>query len=315
MELGIVYYISKLQRRGVIVCKDDTIKFFDIHECHGIKENDYVTFEIDTYNPDKAHILKPLRKYPVLNGYFHQYQQVEGKGIHNEDFINLNSPGYGTTIRDTSSSEMDKTHEKRLSVEERCLVNTFINKQDKIEINTQTLEEKGKEIWDYIDNLNLDEIVASFKIIVEEFFHHKPGDDDRYSVDKIYSVNTKDEYITSLLPNKTEELYSDRGFCTAESMRTYTDEQTGRQYREEEKYKLHFKKVYNRHHHFYILLNNYIQKVLKYNEELLHQEKILAEYYPIDKVNYYFKHHDCHLSTSKSKTIEQFVDLYNHHRE
>lgn len=315
MELGIVYYLSEVEERGIIICKDDTLKLFDVNECEGIKAYDYVTFEIDSENKDFAHILKPLRDYHVIYGYFHGYQLVEKKGIHYEDYINIDSP-CGTTIRDTKSSEMLHKHEKELSIEEKYLVDDFINgqKQKKEILNKNILEEKGEEIRNYIDKLDINEIVKSFKIEIKEYFLHKPGGDDRYIVDKEYSVASKDDYITSFLPNKIEELYSDSGYCTAESMRTFSDNETGRQTGEEEQYKNDFIHHYKKERHYYHLLNNFIQTCLSIYEKQANKNKLFAEFYPIDKVGHYFRKHDCGLSTCCAKTLEEFVELYNHNR-
>lgn len=213
--------------------------------------------------------------------------------------------------------EMQNFHEKVLSIEEQSLVRDFVEslEKDNKPLNAEILENKGQEIWKYINKLDINKIVNSFKIEIKEYFLHKPGGDDRYYVDKEYSVDSKDEYITTLLPNKTEELYYDSGYCTAESMRTYSDGDTGRQYKEEKEYVDRFNKEYTKEHHYYILLNTYIQSYLSNLDKQVFKKKVLAEYFPIDKVEYYFRKHDCGLSTCCSKSLEEFVEIYNHIRE
>lgn len=80
-------------------------------------------------------------------------------------------------------------------------------------------KERVSKLKEYIDSINLDSILDGYKVYVEEYFRHKIGDDDSYSVYRTASVDKPvDLYLSEILGIGEHNIYSDRGYCTAESM-------------------------------------------------------------------------------------------------
>lgn len=124
------------------------------------------------------------------------------------------------------------------------------------------------KLKEYVDSINLDDILEGYKVNVEEHFRHKVGDDDSYSVYRTASVEKPvDFFLSDLLGIGEHNTYSDRGYCTAESM-AIPDLVTGDYAGEDlKKEKDRIKEEYSKEVHLSMLLSSLcatIQDGIKY---------------------------------------------------
>lgn len=99
---------------------------------------------------------------------------------------------------------------------EQTIINAYFSKKiypkDAFDINQKLIE-----IDQYLNEINVEEIIDSFVIENEEIFHCRPGKDDWYYVNKVYK-DVEEPYINRLFPHHSECIYHDSGFCPARSM-------------------------------------------------------------------------------------------------
>lgn len=134
----------------------------------------------------------------------------------------------------------------------------------------------------YIDSLRIEELISDLSIKVTENFGHKRGDDDRYSVFRTVSLSSSvannDTYLKRLIGTGENEIYSDRGFCPAESMRL-SGLVTGEYKREDMmKEKKAIISSYSREEHLGYLLSESISHIISNKCELEKWEHCLNFY-------------------------------------
>ena len=131
------------------------------------------------------------------------------------------------------------------SYQEQTIINAFFKNKMYLK-DTFDINQRLCDIDKYLDELVVDSIIDSFTIENEETFICRPGKDDYYYVKKVYK-EVAEPYINRLFPHKSECIYEDSGFCTAESMSIHPPK---RPYiEEEEELKIIAKEKYNKEEH------------------------------------------------------------------
>lgn len=118
-----------------------------------------------------------------------------------------------------------------------------------------------KILSDYVQSLNIDSIIDSYTVSVEEFIRTKVGGDDTYFMTEkaICDYNHSDTYLKKILPTYSNET-RESGYCSF----SYMSEE------EKKKYKLNEKRIktearlnYSQATHVNTLMNSYIEYLCK----------------------------------------------------
>ena len=135
---------------------------------------------------------------------------------------------------------------------------------------TKTPQNIIEETNNYLESLDINELLESFTISIHNTYISRPGKEDSCYVNKRSKV-FDDGYINSLFPSINEDLYSERGFCSAYSMGWHGEK---RPYKEDE---LRFiekaKSNYNKECHRTYLLNERFDSLLR-DQRSLHEKTI-----------------------------------------
>lgn len=181
----------------------------------------------------------------------------------------------------------EETKRIRLIGAQYCIASFFLE-YDKYSnvIDAALFEQIGKKVKNIVDETNVQAVVDSVKVSLDEGFIYRHGDhDDSYIVDKEYSVNSKDPYINRFLPNKSDRIVDESGFCMACDLKCVPDSALGRQTKEEDELKSIFMDSYSKLNHYnslmYYKLKRYFDSQELYNKAYLR----LHEYFPTS----YFK--------------------------
>lgn len=145
----------------------------------------------------------------------------------------------------------------------------------------------------YIDSFNIQEILSDLSVEVTEHFYHKVGDDDSYFVSRTAILSSpianNDRYLKNIIGLGEQCIHSDRGYCSAESMKIrglLTGVYTG-QALETEKQRIISN--YSKESHLGFLLSEIFSTLMKNQSDLRGWEvlrhkyrEILIKYFHID---------------------------------
>ena len=101
-------------------------------------------------------------------------------------------------------------------------------RQKKYAVQKHSLEELPFDVlyqfvnkaYNHVETFNIDRILNSLEVNVEESFFHRVGRDDYYRVDETRTVDCPvDQFITELFQLGKRTIYSQHGYCPAEDMR------------------------------------------------------------------------------------------------
>lgn len=256
----------------ILCCLDGTFRFDNLGLCNIFQINDVVLFEDSKSDEirfaiglDKFHFYSNLGHH---NEDYYDYAIRKKTGIcvpkeclaQNDKFIIDNGYGYQFVIFCKHSDVVYV--DWRYTDEERDLIISYYTKNE-----TKTPKQIIEETDNYLENLDVNALLESFTISVQDTYISRPGKDDYCYVDK-RSIIFDDGYINSLFPTINENIYRDSGFCPAHSM-GWDDER--RIYRNEElKCIEEAKKKYDKDKHRAYLL-------CKRLENLLHEKRIRFE--------------------------------------
>lgn len=85
------------------------------------------------------------------------------------------------------------------------------------------LQDDVKRIKEYLDSIDLENILSDLKVIVDEWHHVKLGDDDSYGIYRTISVSNPlakdDDYLRRVIKPGSEDLYSVRAFSPWNTLR------------------------------------------------------------------------------------------------
>lgn len=85
------------------------------------------------------------------------------------------------------------------------------------------LSDEVKQIKEYLDSINLEEMLSDLKVNVHEWHHVKLGDDDSYGIVRTVSVSNPiandDGYLSRIIKPGDEDIYYDRGFAPWHTLR------------------------------------------------------------------------------------------------
>lgn len=126
----------------------------------------------------------------------------------------------------------------------------------------------NKIVLDYVNSLNIEEIIESYKVSTEEYIRTKVGGDDTYILkeDAHSNANPSDVYLGKLLPSYSKKTRAS-GYCRF----SYMTEKEEELYKEKEKsVKLDAKCKYSKEEHVASLLDAYI-KYLYHKTNIYHE--------------------------------------------
>ena len=112
-------------------------------------------------------------------------------------------------------------------------------------------------VLNYVNSLNIEEIIESYKVSIDEYIRTKIGDDDTYTLKEYaYSnANPSDVYLGKILPSYYEET-KESGYCTF----SYMTDKEKEQYKNKEKsVKFEAKCKYSKEDHVASLIDAYIK--------------------------------------------------------
>lgn len=144
---------------------------------------------------------------------------------------------------------------------------SFDLRHPRIHNNYKFYTETLRTITEYVDSFNIKDILSDLFIEVNEYFHTKPGDDDRYSVYRKAKLSSNiannDFYLRNIIGIGEKCIYQDSGFCSAQSMRIpdlVTGVYKGKKLKEE---KQKIISSYSRQEHISHLLADIYSSVMK----------------------------------------------------
>ena len=118
-----------------------------------------------------------------------------------------------------------------------------------------------KIVSDYVCSLNINSIIDSYTISVDEYIRTKVGGDDTYFMTEkaICDYNSSDTYLKKLLPTYSNET-CESGYCTF----SYMSEEEKNKYKlEEENIKRAARLKYSQIAHINMLMNSYLEYLYK----------------------------------------------------
>lgn len=149
------------------------------------------------------------------------------------------------------------------------------------------LNDDVKHIKEYLDTLDLNEILSDLKVKVDEWHHVKLGDDDTYGIFRIVSVSNpivkEDRYLNRIIKPGQETIYEVSGFSSWRELRyeasDFLEQHPLGEYSGEllEKEKQRILSSYSREDHLIHLLIKRFEDRDKYRSELPVWEKHLQE--------------------------------------
>lgn len=127
-------------------------------------------------------------------------------------------------------------------------------------------------VINYIDSLNIEEIIESYTVSINEHIRTKIGDDDTYTLNEFaYSdANPSDVYLGKLLPSYSKET-KESGYCTF----SYMTDKEKETYKDKEKsVKFEAMRQYSKREHITSLIDAYIRYL--YRRTNIYQEVLEA---------------------------------------
>lgn len=168
---------------------------------------------------------------------------------------------------------------------------------------------------EYVNSVNIKDILSDITVEVTESFRHKRDDDDSYSVWRTASVKDelvkKDLYLSRLLGLGTQRIYHDSGYCSAESM-ALKDLITGiyeGASLEEEKNKI--MSEYSKEEHIGSLLSETFSEIMNNQHHLEALETALGTYRNILAENFRMSA----ISNNGRSFEQQFYDLHSRYNK
>lgn len=215
-----VFFVPKRNGKSGLVVPLDEFDYFENIRCSERNDNDPILFKDNGGLCVPSEALRKSKKFIVNNGFGYQYIVY----YQHEDVV---------------YADWNYSHQ------EQTIINAFFTKKLHLK-DTFDINQKLNDIDLYLNGLDVDNIIGSFTIENEEIFKRHPGKDDNYYVDKIYK-DIDEPFINQLFPHRSETIYKDSGFCTAESMSINPPK---RSYKEEEnELKKAAKEKYNKDEH------------------------------------------------------------------
>lgn len=157
-------------------------------------------------------------------------------------------------------------------------VDKFINIDDaKAYINgrfsyIKKIDAMKENVINYIDSLNIEEIIESYTVSIDEHIRTKIGDDDTYTLNEFaYSnANPFDVYLGKLLPSYSKKT-KESGYCTF----SYMTDKEKETYKDKEKsVKFEAMRQYSKGEHITSLIDAYIRYL--YRRTNIYQEVLEA---------------------------------------
>ena len=127
-------------------------------------------------------------------------------------------------------------------------------------------------IVNYIDSLNIEEIIESYTVSIDEHIRTKIGDDDTYTLNESANsnANPSDVYLRKLLPSYSKETEKS-GYCTF----SYMTDKEKETYKDKEKsVKFEAMRQYSKGEHITSLIDAYIRYL--YRRTNIYQEVLEA---------------------------------------
>lgn len=127
------------------------------------------------------------------------------------------------------------------------------------------IQDEIQKLNNYVNGLDLDAILNSYKVTIETHYITKIGGDDRLYVDMVGKREVSnlryDVYLDSLLPEYVHEVYSTHGYCNlyqsdADELRKLEKEAEV----EEQTRKESFWELYDKSKHLSILFHDFLSK-------------------------------------------------------
>lgn len=119
------------------------------------------------------------------------------------------------------------------------------------------IKSMNETVLKYIKSLDIEKIIESYSISIEEYIHTKIGDDDTYTLTESANSDAapSDVYLNKLLPTFSKTT-KERGYCTF----SYMSDNEKEKYKEKENsVKNNAKKYYSKEDHITSLMDAYIK--------------------------------------------------------
>lgn len=171
-----------------------------------------------------------------------------------------------------------------LLIAKRAYIENAIKKTPFSYFYSDSQDKEFERIKEYVDKLDINEILSSLEVSISEIFHNKIGGDDSYYVDRTTSSTSdivkNDPYLKEFLKIGRHNIYSDRGYTSAYNM-AIPGLKTGQLKGDDlQKYINELKSAYSKERHIYELVNDWIgRNVIK---NLIHKEKLCNIMFQID---------------------------------
>lgn len=171
-----------------------------------------------------------------------------------------------------------------LLIAKRAYIENSIKKIPSYFFYSDLKDKEFKRIKEYVDKLDIDEILSSLEVSISEHFRNKIGGDDSYYVDRSTSSSSgivqTDPYLNSFLKIGKHNIYSDSGYTSAYNM-AIPGLKTGLLEGDDlQKYLKELKSSYSKERHIYELVNVWIgQNVI---QNMRNKEKLCNILYQID---------------------------------
>lgn len=153
-----------------------------------------------------------------------------------------------------------------------------------------------EKVYSYIESLNVEEIISTYRIIRREQLYIRVRKDDQYFIHKESYLESDDSYLQMLLPVKCELLHYESNWCSSDGDNTgvyYLQEET-------EKKKQEARLSYSKGRHLAFLIQERISEEKELAEKLSDLRDTIYEYL-VPKNAIYFNNH----------AVDQYIQLIN----
>lgn len=160
---------------------------------------------------------------------------------------------------------------------DECILDAYIQMKS-LKIDSSNYKELSAfiiEKKEYIELLDISEIISEFSVMRVEKLQRRPGRDDHYYIDIYQTLPFDDPYLQYLLPTKTENIFYDNNWSSASD-----EDNTGSYLLESETQILKDKalKEYSKEGHIAFLIHHHLNKIF---EDKIMVEKLRASIYGI----------------------------------
>lgn len=169
-------------------------------------------------------------------------------------------------------------------IAKRAFVENAINKAPSYISLLRKQDACFEKLHEYVNQLDIDEILSSLEISISESFISKIGGDDRYYVERTTSstlnIVQSDSYLQEFLKIGSDTIYSESSYRSAYDM-ALPNLKTGKLQGEKLlQYLDELKSSYSKEDHMYYLLKNWIRTNIR--EVFVYKEKMQNLLYEID---------------------------------